>query len=150
MATRQPLPRQSHAAVGIGSKMVIWGGHGGSTKIKTTALEIFDVSSVSWEEPQVLHGCAVPDELCGMAFTTDGETSYSFKGTPYNQTLLQITPSQHLCQRVLPTSSYHTMPESTSGSCLVQFQDKLILHGGNRGRTTELHVFDLTKSECEL
>jgi len=89
-----------------------------------------------------------------MAVTSDGETAYCCCGkagsTRYN-TVFEITPSQHLCKKLQPTSPSH-VPEGTSGSGVVRFQDRLILFGGWTGqrRTNELHVFDLKKSECEL
>ena len=158
MATRQPLPRRDHAAVGIGRKLHVWGGYGGSSKIKTTALETFDVTSVQWEESQLLNGSSMPDGLEGMAVTSDGETAYCCCGRTgcyynytYYNTVFEITPSQHLCKELQPTSP-SLMPEKTSGSRVVRFQDKLVLFGGFTGqrRTNELHVFDLKKSECEL
>ena len=160
MATRQPLPRAWHAAVGIGSKLVVWGGDGGSTKIKTRELAVFDVPSLTWEEdPPVVDGSDMPDGLRGMAVTSDGETAYccggqtgsSYPCTYYNK-LFQITPSRHLCQELEPTSPSHTAPEKSSGSRLVQFGDKLVLYGGYTGheRTNELHVFHTKTSECEL
>ena len=157
MATRQPLPRERHAAVGIGSKLYVWGGYGGSSKIKSTALEIFDVACLKWEVQQALDGCDMPDGLEGMAVTSDGDTAYcccgqtgSYPYTYYN-TVFEITPSQHLCKELQPTNP-SLMPEKTSGSRVVRFHDKLILFGGHTGqrRTNELHVFDLKKSKCEL
>ena len=83
MATRQPYPRAWHAAVGVGSKLYVWGGNSDrGPAIRTTALDIFDVPVMKWKEPQVLRGSAVmPSELHSMAVTTDGETSYTFGGT---------------------------------------------------------------------
>ena len=158
MATRQPLPRADHAAVGIGSKLYVWGGNGGSSQIKSTALEIFDVASLKWEVQQALYGCDIPDGLRCMAVTSDGETAYCCCGVTgshpnytYYNTAFEITPSQHLCKELQPTSP-SLMPQKTSSSRVVRFQDKLILFGGYTGRTrtNELHVFDLKKSECEL
>ena len=158
MATRQPLPRARHAAVGIGSKLYVWGGDGGSSKIKSTALETFDVTSVQWEQQQLLNGSSMPDGLWGMAVTSDGETAYcccgrtgSYPNYTYYNTVFEITPSQHLCKELQPTSP-SLMPEKKWGSRVVRFQDKLILFGGYTGyrRTNELHVFDLKKSESEL
>ena len=155
MATRQPLPRSWHAAVGIGSKLYVWGGDGGSSKIKTTALETFDVTSVQWEQPQLLNGSSMPDGLQAMAVTSDGETAYCCCGragsTRYN-TVFEITPSHHLCKELQPTSPSDARPQGTSASRVVQFQDKLVLYGGYTGQrsTNELHVFNLKKSECEL
>ena len=152
MATREPLPRRSHAAVGIGSKLYVWGGDGSGSTIRTTTLEIFDVPSVTWEEPQILQGSDMPDGLADMAVTTEGETSYCFGGRagPYTyNTLFQVNPSQHLCQTLQPTSPSHTAPRKTSSSRIVQFNHKLVLHGGFTGQrqTNELRVFDLTNSE---
>ena len=157
MATRQPLPRTNHAAVSIGSKLYVWGGTGGSSKIETTALETFDVTSVQWEQQEALHGCEMPDGLDDMAVTGDGETAYCCCGRAgaypytYYNTVFEITPSQHLCKELQPASPSLT-PEKTSGSGVVRFQDKLTLFGGYTGqrRTNELHVFDFEKSECEL
>ena len=153
MATKQPLPRAWHAAVGVGSKLYVWGGKGDKA-IRSTALEIFDVPSIAWETAQVLHSFEMSSELHSMAVTSDGETSYTFGGEggssqPYN-TLFKVTPSQHLCQELHPTSSTPATPEGTVDSCIVQYQDKLVLHGGYRRRTKELHVFDLRESECEF
>ena len=150
--------RMWHAAVGIGSKLYVWGGYDGSSKIKTTALEIFDVTSVQWEQPQLLNGSTMPGGLHSMAVTSDGETAYcccgragSHPNYTYHNTVFEITPSQHLCKELQPTSP-SLMPQKTGGSRVVQFQDKLLLYGGYNGQrgTNELHVFDLKTSECEL
>jgi len=62
MAARQRLPRSDHAAVGIGSKLYVWGGDSLSgSAIRTKELESFDVLSLTWKEPQVLHGVNMPD-----------------------------------------------------------------------------------------
>ena len=136
----------------------MWGGHGGSSKIKTTALETFDVTSVQWEQPQLLNGSSMPDGLQAMAVTSDGETAYCCCGRtgsyPYTfyDTVFEIAPSQHLCKELQPTSPSDARPQGTSGSRVVRFQDKLVLFGGYTGQrwTNELHVFDVKKSECEL
>lgn len=159
MATREPLRRTTHAAVGIGSKLYVWGGYSSSSTIRSKLIEIFDVPSATWEEPINLDGSDMPDGLYGMAVTSDGEVAYCCSGvtgsfphdTRYN-TIYQVTPFQNLCQELQPTSPSHTAPEKTSHSRIVHFQDKLILHGGSTGqmRTNELQVFDLKKSECEF
>lgn len=161
MATRQPLPRAWHAAVGVGSKLYVWGGKS-DPAIRTASLDIFDVPAMKWKEPQVLRGSAVmPSELHSMAVTTDGETSYTFGGTAgvrgsssktYYNTVFQVTPSQRVCQELQPTSPSRMAPEKAVDSCIVQYQDKLVLHGGYTGqkRTKELYLFDLRESECEF
>ena len=158
MATRQPLPRTRHAAVGIGSNLYVWGGYDSGSDIRTKELENFDVLSLTWKEPQVLQGVDMPDGLCAMAVTSDGETSYSFGGMtgsyPYKfyNDLFQVIPSQHLCDKLQPTSPSNTAPQKKAGGRAVQYQGKLVLHGGWTGqeRTNELHVFDIKESECEL
>lgn len=158
MATRLPLPRCSHAAVGVGSKLYVWGGYSSGSTLGTTALEVFDVPSMAWEQPQVLRGSDMPDGLRGMALTTDGETTYTFGGATgshpytYYNAMYQVTPSQHLCQEWQPTSPSSTVPEKASGSRMVQFQGKLVLQGGHTGqrRINELYVFDLKTSECNI
>lgn len=156
---REPLPRCGHAAVGIGDKLVVWRGSGDYIVLKTTALEIFDVTSAEWEQPQHLHGCDMLGGLHGMAVTSDGETAYCCGGRTgshpnftYHNTLFRVTLSQQLCQELKPTSPFHTAPKKSSGSGLVQFGDKLVLCGGrtDQGRSNDLHVFDLKKSECGL
>ena len=159
MATREPLPRAWHAAVGIGSKLHVWGGYNSDSAIQAKELESFDILSVTWQDPQVLHGVNMPDGLRAMAVTSDGETSYSFGGatgsaspfTYYND-LFQVTPSQHFYHNLQPTSSSEsdTAPQKKADSRAVQYGDKLVLHGGNTSQkcTNELHVFDLKKSEC--
>lgn len=156
MATREPLPRIRHAAVGIGSKLVVWGGDGKPAP-KTTALEVFDVPSMEWEQPHVLHSCDMPDELYGMAVTSDGETAYCCGGATdsytYHNTLFQVIPSQSLYREIKPTSPSRTAPGKSSDGRMVQYNDQLVLYGGiNRWQRqfNMLHVFDLKKSECEL
>ena len=127
-------------------------------KIKSTALEIFDVVSLKWQVQQAFYGCDMPDGLHGMAITSDGETAYcccgrtgSYPNNTYYNTVFEIAPSQHLCKELQPTSP-SLMPEKTSGSRVVRFHGKLVLFGGFTGKrwTNELRVFDLKKSECEL
>ena len=159
MAARQSLPRAYHAAAGIGSKLYVWGGYSGPSEIKSTAvLEIFDLTSASWEQPQLLGGSDMPDGLQGMAVTSEGETVHCCCGRtghyPYTsyRTVFEITPSQHLCRELQPASLSHTPPVERTLGCVVRFQDTLILYGGYTGQeqTNELHVFDLKKSESEL
>lgn len=156
---REPSPRTGHAAVGIGSKLYVWGGFGQSVNTKT--LEIFDVPSMTWEQQlpfEVTCGSNMPDTLYNMA-TTSAESDdavYSFGGQDRNHafcnTVFQITPAQKQYEELQPTSSSDTAPENTSSSCTVRFGDKLLLYGGRFGfqeRSNELHVFDLKSSECE-
>lgn len=160
MAARQPLPRERHAAIGIGSKLYVWGGLSSNPTLRSRGLEVFDVPSISWKEPRLLRGSSIPDRLWDMAVTSDGDTAYFFGGATGSHpnytrcnTLYRLTPSQHLSQvqEIQHTSPADTTPQKKQGSRIVQHKDKLVLLGGRtgQGRTNELHVFDLKKSECE-
>ena len=124
-----------HVAVDIGTKLYVWGGYDGSSTIRSTALEIFDVTSLNWKQED-LRGSDMPDGLRAMAVTSDGETAYcccgragSYPNATYYNTVFEITPSQHLCKELQSTSLSHTcMLEKTSGSQVVRFQDKLVLY----------------------
>ena len=150
--SRQPEPWYDHAAVSIGSKLVVWGGRGDdSATISANTIESFDVSSETWKQPQQLQG-SLPGGLSGMAVTSNGEYAYSFGGqigsTRIN-TVYEINMSTLQCRELVPANPSHA-PRKISGGCIVHFKDKLLIHGGFTGhhRTDELHVFDLKNSEC--
>lgn len=148
MSSTQPQPRYRHAAFGVGLKQYVWAG---SADINTAQIETFDISSAKWEKPQLLQG-SLPDSLSGMAVTTDGEHAYTFggvKGSTRINTLYEINPRTLQCRELLPESSLHA-PKGASASGLVYYKGKLVVYGGytDEGRTDDLHVFDLRKSEC--
>lgn len=152
--SREPHPRDSHAAVGIGQKLYVWGGYGGSAKIRTTTIERFDVCFETWEEPRQLQR-SLPDGLSNMAVACDGERAFSFGGTigtypnyTYLNTLYEINLSTLQCKELLPRTPSQA-PKKLSGSRMVYFNHKLIVHGGRtpQGATDELHVFDLQTSK---
>lgn len=153
--TREPQPRSNHAAFGVGGKHFVWGGDvdSRSTKVHTTQIETFDISSWKWEEPQTLQG-SLPDRLWGMAITTDGENVYSFGGhnssTRIN-TVYQISPSTLQFEELQPTGSSYCVPKGATGSRIVYFKEQLVVFGGYTGQayTDDLYVFDLKKSESE-
>lgn len=153
MSSRQPEARYDHAAVGIDDKLFVWAGDGGSTNIATRTLECFNVSSLTWEQPQQLIG-SLPDGLCNMAVTSEGENVYTLGG--YSKSgdinrVYEINPCTLLCRELLPNSSPHT-PQKQDGSHSVCFQDKLVIYGGwtVQGRINDLHVFDLENSEWNI
>lgn len=80
MQPQPPQPRYGHAAVGIGRKLLVWGGRSGSTKIQSTTVESLNVASETWEQPLQLRG-SLPDGLYGMAVASDGEIAYLFGGS---------------------------------------------------------------------
>ena len=148
MATREPQPRRRHAAFGVGLKHFVWGGYG--NEIQTKDIETLDISSGRWEQPQPLQG-SLPDRLEGMAVTSDGEMAYTFggyRGSTRINSVYEINPRTLKCEEILPVSSYS--PTGMSSSAIVCFNRKLIVYGGNtdQGRSDDLLVFDLRKSEC--
>lgn len=149
--SQQPKPRERHAAFGIGSKHFLWGGDGGKDAIETTEIDTFDTYSGKWEESLVLQGY-LPSHLWSMAVTTDGENAYCFGGwnesTRIN-TVFEINPSKLQCRELRPTSPPRDAPQGTTGSRMVYFKGRLLVHGGftGQGRIDNLHVFDLEKSE---
>ena len=153
MSSREPPPRDSHAAVSFGQKLYVWGGYGKG--VQTRKVETFDVSSETWEQSRQLRG-SYPDGLYCMGVTREGEIAYSYAGrtdvnpdpTRFN-TLHRIDLSTLECRELVPASQPSNAPQKTSGGRILCFNQKLVVHGGrtNEGRTGELHVFDLRKSE---
>lgn len=153
---KEPQPRDGHAAFCIGKKQFVWGGDVDykSTKVQASCIETFDISSakIKWEkEQQHLQG-SLPDSLWGMAVTTDDENAYSFGGSTGGSlvnTIYVLNPSTLQCSKLLPESPKH-MPKGRTGSRVLHFDEKLVVHGGDtgQGRTDDVHVFDLKKSEC--
>lgn len=150
MSSRQPLPRDRHAAVGVGRKLYIWAGDG-SAKIQASAIEIFDVSSETWDKPQHLRA-PLPDGLQDVAVTTDGVYAYSFGGiadsflnTVYK---VHLSDAELMCVE-LPPKNCKCAPESKSGCRVVYYNEKLVVHGGWTGpdQTDELNVLDIRTGE---
>lgn len=154
MSSREPQPREEHAAVGVGQSLYVWGGYGGpSAKIRTRTIESFDVSSATWQEPKELNHF-LPDNLMGAAVTNDGENAYFFGGrtdrNTYCNTLYQVNLSTMQCRELVPRNP-SGVPKQTFTTGIVYFNRTLVVHGGRTGqdRTDELSVFDLTTSKFE-
>ena len=154
MSARQPQPRAKHAAVGIGHKLFVWGGDGGSAKIQTATIESFDVFSKAWDPPQQLL-CSLPDDLRSIAATTDGESAFFFggatqgsKGFTYSNTLYQVNLSTLQCRELVPRTPSRA-PDKASGVGLVYSNHKLVVYGGYSGkeRGDKVYVFDMRTSE---
>lgn len=151
MSSRGPEPRWKHAAFGVGLKQFVWGGEGRSAGIQTTQIESFDVSSVDWEEPQLLQG-SPPDRLWGMAVATDGEKAYSFggwNGSTRISNIYEIDLQTLQCREIPPGPASFYSPPGISRSRLVCYSDKLVVCGGyaDHGYANDLYVFDLRESE---
>ena len=151
MLSRHPQPRLYPTAVGVGRKLYIWGGKGDSIKIPTTSIESFNVSSLTWEQTKQFHG-SLPDCLWDVAVTSEGEVAYSFGGMNVDSrfnTLYEFNFSTQRCRELVPENPSNA-PMKKSGSGMVFFNQKLVVHGGSPGRnrgTDDLHVFDLTMSK---
>ena len=112
----------------------VWGGDGGYgyPKIQPKQMETFDISSMKSEEPKLLKG-PLPDELWGMAVTTDGVKIYSFGGrtdSGFSNTVYEINPSTLQCEELRPASLSRHVPKGTTGSGMVYFKEKLLVYGG--------------------
>ena len=149
MSSREPQRRNHHSAFGVGPKHFLWGGVG-STAIQTAQIESFDIFSTKWQEPLLLKG-SPPGSLYGMAVTTDGDSAYSFGGcdATYSNSIYEINLRTLQCKEILPATSTSS-PPGVAYSGLVFFNERLVVYGGYnaKGRTNDLHVFDLRKSEC--
>ena len=153
MSFKEPQPRAGHAAVGAGQKLYIWGGDS-SYPIQATTIDTFDVPSLAWQEPQELCGSQPRNKMWGMAVATNGETAYFFGGktesNTYSNTLFKIELSTLLCEEI-NHRTFSTAPKEKFFSCMLYFDEKLVVHGGYTSageETEELHIFDLRTSEC--
>lgn len=151
-ALREPQPRYGHAAIGVGEKLYVWGGCNDAAKIPPTILECYDVPSGTWEQQQTIRGF-LPEGLRSSAVATDGQNAYTFGGKTSRvvrlRTIYQVNPSTLECKELVPRVSSAYDPKRLSGSTMVYFNQKLVVHGGSAGAgmIVDLHVFDLTKSE---
>ena len=152
LRTAEPSARHSHAAVGCGGNLFVWGGYGGSSSpVPSSVLERFNVVSTSWLEPRQLRDQSLPDGLHRMAVTSDGEKAYFFGGMDEsgerNNSLYCLDLSSLVCRKIVPSSE---SPSPRDDSAMVHYRRKLVLYGGDTGRSTpdELFVFDLDTSEA--
>ena len=149
MSSSPPQPRIDPAAVGLGQKLYIWGGCGDS-KFRTTSIESFNVSSLTWEQTQNFHG-SPPDGLWNMAVTTDGQNAYTFGGMAVGPTctVYEFNLSTKQCRELVPVNPSYA--PSKKGACrMVCLNQKLVVYGGASvpgTATDELHVFDIRTSE---
>ena len=153
----EPSKRQGHAAVSFEQKLYVWGGDGGSSKtIPTTTVQTFSASSETWEQHRRMQGF-LPDSLCNLAVTSNGETAYFFGGRyrsndeyTYLDSLHKLNLSTLQCTKLVARNHTHS-PEKKSHSGMVYFNNALVIYGGYTGhkQTDELHVFDLNTSEYE-
>ena len=149
MSSRQPQPRDRHAAVGFGQKLYIWEGDGGSSKIQNSAIDVFDLSSETWNESMKLRG-SLPAGLQDVAVTTDGQCAYSFGGISdsFLNAVYKVQLSTLQCIE-LPQKNCTHAPLKKCGSGVVYFNQKLVVYGGWTGleTTDELNAIDTKTGE---
>ena len=152
-ARAEPSARRSHAAVGCGSNMFVWGGKGGGGSIvSSSVVERFNVQSTSWQEPRQIRGQSLPDGLYSMAVASDGERAYYFGGyvgggNQRCNSLYVLDLSSMQCRQMATGGE---SPTARSSSAMVHYRRQLVVHGGRTGRRVydELFVFDLDTSEA--
>ena len=151
LRTAEPSARYSHAGVGCGGNLFVWGGDGSrGSPVPSSALERFNVVSTSWQEPRQLRGQSLPDGLHRMAVTSDGEKAYFFGGRDgsykLQNSLYCLDLSSQVCRKMVASES----PSPRDYSAIVHYRRKLVLYGGYTGRSIsdELFVFDLDSSEA--
>ena len=176
-SSREPQPMCFHAAVDFRQKLYIWGGLRLPSMVHNSMLEMFDVPSEKWQQPQTLRGSRLPDDLCAMAVARDSEKAYFFGGMSFSSskaardsenprffggvsdsssnltffnTLYQLNLSTLECKELVPRNPSQA-PVKQCGSGMVFFKDKLVVQGGYTGKdcSNELYTFDLKNSECE-
>ena len=155
LRTAEPSARHGHGAVGCGGNLFVWAGKGGrGSRVPSSVLEIFNVVSTSWQEPQQLRGQSLPDGLRRMAVTSDGEKAYFFGGTDESYTLQNslycLDLFSRLCRKIVPTGASES-PRPRNDSAMVHYRRNLVLYGGYTGggsASDELFVFDLDTSEA--
>lgn len=153
--TYEPLPRDNHAAVAVGSKLHVWGGWAGwkekSQELSTT-IEVFDITTELWEQIPT-HGTQPPG-LWNTAYTVVGMSLYIFggwDGVSCHNSLYKLDLHIFQWEKVKITDP-STGPQRKFGSGMVSYRDnKLVIFAGftDSGTTDELHVFNLDNGEYE-
>ena len=157
---REPLARADFAAVSSSRHMFIWGGWVGrnDSRIATSTVELFDVLSAAWQEPQQLGGLSLPDRLDEMAVAWDEEKAYSFGGSiestrKYINDVYEINLSTLQCTKLVPATG--SAPSPRDASAMVCSKRRLVIYGGSKydeghqyeEQFDDLHVFNLDTSE---
>ena len=151
---REPQARGDYAAVSSSRHMFVWGGWAGrnASGLATSTVEIFDVLSAAWQEPQQLRGLSLQDGLNEMAVAWDEEKAYSFGGsmeskTKYINDVYEIALSTLQCTKLVPAAG--SAPSPRESSAMICSRRRLVLYGGSRDglELDDLHVFNLDTSE---
>ena len=151
---KEPQARACHAAIGVGSTMLVWGGNGNGDgkSVKTSTIGSFDVLNATWQDPRQLHGPSLPDGLRDTTVASDGKTAYVFgvsSGSLTNK-LYAIDVASQYCRELIPAAGSAPPPSARTGSSMVYVRGRLVVYGGKvdgESPSDELHVFNLTTSE---
>ena len=139
----EPLPRRSHAAVAVDSKLHMWGG---SQEVK---LEVFDISTELWEQKPT---CGTPPPGLLDAYAVVGSCLFVFGGSGGHNSLFKLDLHTFQWEQVRD-SNPSSGPQKKAACGMVSYGDnQLVVFAGYAGRvwTDELHVFDLNKGEYSL
>ena len=150
LRTAEPSARHSHAAVGCGGNLFVWGGSGGGgSVVSSSVMERFNVLSTSWEDRRQIRGQSLPDGLYAMAVASDGERAYCFGGfvDQHYNSLYVLDLSSMQCRQMATGGE---SPTARSHSAMVHYRRQLVVYGGYTGSraSDELFVFDLDTSEA--
>ena len=160
---RQPVARYFHAAVSFHSNLLVWGGYCGTVGLDDSAVEHYDVLSMTWgEERQELRYLCLRG-LRRMAIACDGEIAYTFGGRTAQFGLLiaqfglindiyEVDLRSLACNVIQPSADSGLAPSARSNSAIVISRRRLIGYGGytlGGVASNELHVFNLDKSEAQ-
>ena len=150
--TRRPTARSFHAAVAVGQNMLVWGGW----EKDASVAECFDLTSLTWMEPQQLRGDPLPAGLHAMAVASDGEKAYLFGGDSdvgRRNNLYSVDLATLEVRELVPRPGSTSPPCGRMLSRMVCHGRKLVVYGGltNEGvMSNKLDVFDLLTGESVL
>ena len=152
----EPLPRERHAVVAVGSKLHMWGGNAGSdvkSREMTQSVEVFDITKELWERKKIMHGNPTPG-LWNTAYAVVGTCLFVFGGfdgkSRYNS--LYKLDLKIFQWKQVRASNPSNGPQRKSGCRMVSYgENKLVVFAGDtdNGRTDELHIFKLDTGEYQ-
>ena len=151
-ASYEPLPREWHAAVAVGSKLHMWGGWAGSkdkSQEPANSVEVLDMTTELWEQ-QSTHGTP-PRGLWDTAYTVVGSCLFVFggyDGESCHNSLFKLDLKTFQWEEVR-VSNPSSGPQRKTGSGIMSCgDDQLVVFAGYTSSsdwTNELHVFNLYK-----
>ena len=164
----EPSPRWGHHSAAVGGQLYVWGGRTKDFDKEKSELSVsvhsFNQCMETWQTRATTG--KHPPGLCDGACTSSGHHLYVYggwDGSHHHDSLHQLD-TDSLVWSQLPSG-----PIRKSGCGMVSYEDRLIVFGGHgipsgptqpgaefikdsmfidgRGRTNELHLFDMQKSK---